>query len=71
MVKKIKDSFVAADIPGLIEGAHKGKGLGDEFLKHIARTKVLIHIIDVNEKDSDGLTALMITSRRGDIDGIG
>lgn len=47
----IKDSFVTADIPGLIEGAHMGKGLGDEFLKHVARTKVLIHIIDINEKD--------------------
>jgi GTPase len=47
----IKDSFVAADIPGLIEEAHKGKGLGHEFLKHVARTLVLIHVIDVNDED--------------------
>lgn len=48
---KFSDAYIIADIPGLIEDAHKGVGLGHEFLKHIERTSIILHVVDISDDE--------------------
>ena len=67
VVKSGEREFVLADIPGLIEGAHEGAGIGDRFLGHIERTRTIIHLVDGTQEDVAGAYKTI----RGELDAYG
>jgi len=66
-----EESFVVADIPGLIEGAHEGSGLGTQFLRHIERTRLLVHMVDVSDSSGRGDVAKDVEVIRGELASFG
>ena len=66
-----EDSFVVADIPGLIEGAHKGSGLGTQFLRHIERTRLLVHMVDVSDGSGRDDVIKDVDVIRGELESFG
>jgi GTPase len=60
-----EQTFVVADIPGLIEGAHEGHGLGDQFLRHVERCAVLVHLVDLSANEQPDVDAEVIARELG------